>query len=55
MVRHQPGVWLLHADFHMAVHAIIFMCSTAGFNEVLQEDRGVNRLVRFTNPSMMPW
>lgn len=38
----------LNIDLRTVVHAIIFMCSTAGFNEVLQEDRGINRLVCFT-------
>ncbi len=28
------------------MNAIIFLCSTAGFNEVLVEDRAINRLVR---------
>ncbi|KAI1798059.1 G-protein alpha subunit [Ganoderma leucocontextum] len=40
--RGQRASWV---PFFQDVHAIIFMCSTAGFNEVLQEDRGVNRLL----------
>ena len=33
------------ADFLLVVNAIIFLCSTAGFNEVLLEDHSVNRLL----------
>ncbi|PIL27649.1 hypothetical protein GSI_10801 [Ganoderma sinense ZZ0214-1] len=40
--RGQRASWV---PFFEDVHAIIFMCSTAGFNEVLQEDRGINRLL----------
>ena len=32
------------------MNAIIFLCSTAGFNEVLLEDRTVNRLVGLLVP-----
>ena len=45
--------WSVHTDAcHLPqltltapVNAIIFMCSTCGFNEVLDEDRAVNRLL----------
>ncbi|EJF63820.1 G-protein alpha subunit [Dichomitus squalens LYAD-421 SS1] len=40
--RGQRASWLPYFE---DVNAIIFMCSTAGFNEVLLEDRAVNRLL----------
>ncbi|KAI0746950.1 guanine nucleotide binding protein, alpha subunit [Daedaleopsis nitida] len=40
--RGQRASW---APFFDHVNAIIFLCSTAGFNEVLIEDRSVNRLL----------
>ncbi|KAI8986746.1 G-alpha-domain-containing protein [Trametes punicea] len=40
--RGQRASWV---PFFEDVNAIIFLCSTAGFNEVLTEDRNVNRLL----------
>ncbi|KAJ3000515.1 hypothetical protein NUW54_g6775 [Trametes sanguinea] len=41
--RGQRASWV---PFFEDVNAIIFLCSAAGFNEVLAEDRNVNRLVK---------
>ncbi|KAI0827094.1 guanine nucleotide binding protein, alpha subunit [Trametes gibbosa] len=40
--RSQRASWV---SFFDDVNAIIFLCSTAGYNEVLAEDRNVNRLM----------
>lgn len=46
MVSRRATGWTSHMLTHITVDAIIFLAPISGFDQVLTEDRTVNRLVR---------